>query len=96
MKKKNVLNSKITAIMGAALAAISGIGNNVHAADNASGMVSDNNSIEFNAQKKKPMPVLKLNLQNLADSKFVANHNSHASHRSHYSHYSHRSGAMFN
>jgi hypothetical protein len=47
---------------------------------------------------QKPMPILKLNSINMADSKFVASHVSHSSHRSHsshYSHYSHRSGALF-
>jgi hypothetical protein len=96
MKKKNLLNAKVMAIMGAALAAITGVNGSVKAAALESLPNNDANSTEFKTLKRKPMPVLKLNIHNVEDSKFVASHVSHASHRSHYSHYSHRSGAMFN
>jgi hypothetical protein len=41
--------------------------------------------------KIKTMPILKLNIGNPANSRFVANHESHASHSSHDSHSSHSS-----
>jgi hypothetical protein len=50
-------------------------------------------SIEVKSSIRKPMPVLKLNLNNPDDSKFIASHQSHRSHSSHRSHYSHRSYA---
>ena len=93
---KTKLNSKVAAIMGAALAAISGIHSTANASTNETTSSNESNSFEYKAQKRKPMPVMKLNMQNPEDSRFIANHNSHSSHRSHYSHYSHRSGAMFN
>ena|ERR1700754_1700517 len=45
--------------------------------------------------KVKPMPVLKMNLNDPSKNQFVASHASHRSHSSHSSHHSHRSGAMF-
>lgn len=88
------LTVKATAIFGAALAAISGI-------DNGTEISTENQSFEPNTYnikeygKPKPMPVLKLNIDNPDKSQFISSHQSHSSHRSHYSHYSHRSGAMF-
>jgi hypothetical protein len=90
--KKGLVNLTKTAssIIGAALLALTGINAN-------STVVLQNENLEANTikikgvKKIKPMPVLKLNLNNPDDSKFVA---SHASHRSHRSHWSHRSFSM--
>lgn len=90
MKKKTSLGIKTAAILGSALAAIYGV---EKVSDFDSNSLSDDNSTQVKAGAKKPMPVLKLNLNNPDDSKFVASHQSHASHRSHRSHYSHRSFA---
>jgi len=87
------LTKKATAIFGAALAALSGT--ETIAAPVQSGN-SESKTIQIaQITKAKPMPVLKLNMSNPANSQFVALHNSHSSHRSHSSHFSHRSGAMF-
>lgn len=94
------LAKKAAAVFGAALAALTGVNANAT-------ITPENNNFESNTiqviaiGKIKPMPILKLNLNNPDDSQFVASHtshrshSSHSSHRSHYSHYSHRSGAMF-
>jgi hypothetical protein len=91
------LTKKAAAVFGAALTALIGVDANAT-------ITSQNDTFELNTiqvkeiSKVKPMPVLKLNMDNPDDSQFVASHNSHrshSSHRSHYSHYSHRSGAMF-
>jgi hypothetical protein len=70
-------------------------------------MHTNNPPNEFEAGQRgkiKPMPILKLNLQNPDLSKFIAqhdshsshdSHNSHDSHSSHSSHYSHDSGGMY-
>ena len=98
-QKKRLVNltNKAAAVFGAALAALTGTGDN-------SKITTQNDNFESNTiQLKdvvriKPMPVLKLNMNNIDDSQFVASHtshSSHSSHRSHSSHYSHRSGAMF-
>jgi hypothetical protein len=92
MKKGTNLILKASAIAGAALAAIYGVENKIETKENFS---DDTNSIQVKVNSKKPMPVLKLNLSNVEDSKFIASHTSHRSHSSHRSHYSHRSGAMF-
>ena len=88
------LTKKAAAVFGAALAALTGV--------NANATVTPlNDNFETNTiqvkeiGKVKPMPILKLNLDNPDDSQFVASHTSHRSHSSHSSHYSHRSGAMF-
>ena len=93
---KNKLNAKITAIIGAALASI----NNAEGKDlNMSPILVDDSKTEsFDTFSKKPMPVLKLDINNPENHKFIASHVSHASHRSHSSHrshFSHRSGGMF-
>lgn len=91
------LTKKAAAVFGAALAALTGVDANAT-------MTPQNDNFESNTiqvkeiGKVKPMPILKLNMDNPDDSQFVASHTSHSSHRSHsshYSHYSHRSGAMF-
>jgi hypothetical protein len=91
------LTKKAAAVFGAALAALTGVDANA-----ATTFPNDNfesNTIQVKEiGKVKPMPILKLNLDNPDESQFVASHTSHrshSSHRSHYSHYSHRSGAMF-
>ena len=90
------LNSKISAIIGAALASI----NSVDAKElNIKKVNHDDSKTEsFDNFNRKPMPVLKLDLNNPENNKFIASHVSHASHRSHSSHrshFSHRSGGMF-
>ena len=92
MKKRTNLILKVSAIAGSALAAIYGVESKI---ENMEHLTGGPNTIQMKPNSKKPMPVLKLNLLNIEDSKFVASHVSHASHRSHSSHYSHRSGAMF-
>ena len=85
------LTKKAAAVFGAALAALAGVDTNAI-------MTPQNDNFESNTiqvkgiGKVKPMPILKLNLDNLDESQFVA---SHSSHKSHSSHYSHKSGAMF-
>ena len=87
------LSKKIAAIIAGSIATLTPVESNA--------MNTTAENIEPNADnyiligKKKPMPVLKMNLFNPENSQFVASHTSHASHRSHSSHYSHRSGAMF-
>lgn len=96
-KKKNGLvnlTMKATAIFGAAMAALTGI--QPSAPINSEQANLDGRTVQLNEiAKKKPMPLLKLNIHNPENSHFVANHTSHRSHSSHRSHYSHRSGAMF-
>jgi hypothetical protein len=88
------LTKKAAAVFGAALAALTGV--DVNTATTFSNDNFESNTIQVNEiGKVKPMPILKLNLDNPDDSKFVASHTSHRSHSSHRSHYSHRSGAMF-
>jgi hypothetical protein len=94
------LTKKAAAVFGAALAALTGV-------DTNSTMTPQNDNVESNTiqvkeiGKVKPMPILKLNMDNPENSLFVSqhrshySHSSHSSHSSHYSHYSHRSGAMF-
>ena len=55
----------------------------------------DRNTFELKTSLKKPMPVLKLNMNNIEDSKFVSSHVSHSSHRSHNSHRSHAAHRSF-
>ncbi len=88
------LTKKATAIFGAALAALTGFNANNSIPSEIDNL--ENKTIQVKEiGKVKPMPVLKLNMNNPENSQFVASHRSHSSHRSHYSHYSHRSGAMF-
>lgn len=91
------LTRKAAAVFGAALAALTGVNSNAT-------MTLQNDNFESNmiqvkeVGKVKPMPILKLNMDNPDDSQFIASHTSHrshSSHSSHSSHYSHRSGAMF-
>ena len=91
MKSKSKLASKTAAIVAATLASLST--NSVQASDLSSvDLQKDDNSSHIRTNTfKKLIPVLKLNLNNLADSQFVANHASHRSHSSHSSHTSHRS-----
>lgn len=89
-KKVSRVALKVSAVLGAALASLTGTKSealNTMFEGDASA-----NKEQVQDYKIKPMPVLKLNMENPADSKFVANHQSHGSHRSHSSHYSHRSG----
>ncbi len=93
-KKHRILNltKKATAVFGAALAALSSTSANATIVNED---VINNNAIQFQAKgTRKPMPVLKLNLNNVEDSQFVAAHRSHSSHRSHRSHFSHRSSSF--
>lgn len=91
MKNKKItgnLTKKVSTIFGLAIAALT--------SNQAKAIEMPNNDfvpieIKLDAQKVKPMPVLKLNLNDLGDSKFIASHSSHSSHRSHSSHSSHRS-----
>ena len=91
------LTKKAAAIFGAAFAALTG----VEAINSLSAQVDNLESKAIQIKeigKAKPMPVLKLNMNNSENSQFVAqhrSHSSHSSHSSHRSHYSHRSGAMF-
>lgn len=90
-KKNRILNltKKATAVFGAALAALTSTSVNATVINEE---VTNNNTIKIQANSsRKPMPVLKLNLNNVEDSQFVAAHRSHSSHSSHSSHYSHRS-----
>lgn len=92
-KKYRILNltKKVTAVFGVALAALTS--NTVNATTVNQDVVSDDNIIQFQAKtSKKPMPLMKLNLNNVEKSKFVASHMSHRSHSSHRSHMSHFSG----
>ncbi len=92
-KKNRILNltKKATAVFGAALAALTSTSANATLVNED---VINNNTIQFQAKStRKPMPVLKLNLNNVEDSQFVAAHRSHSSHSSHSSHYSHRSSS---
>lgn len=91
------LTKKAASVFGAALAALTGVDANAT-------ITPQNDKFESNTiqvkeiGKVKPMPILKLNMDNPDDSQFVASHTSHrshSSHSSHSSHYSHRSGAMF-
>jgi len=95
MSKKK-LNTKISAIIGAALASV----NNIEAKEFQIPQLDndDSNTESFESISKKPMPVLRLDINNPENHKFIASHVSHASHRSHSSHrshFSHRSGGMF-
>jgi hypothetical protein len=92
MKKKLSLSAKTAAIFGAALAAIS---SNQKISTVITEDSFESNVKDIKVQAKKPMPVLKLNLNNPEESKFVAGHVSHASHRSHASHSSHWSHRSF-
>lgn len=91
------LTKKAAAVFGTALAALTGL-NTEEVLTTQSDKI-ESNVIQANGiGKVKPMPVLKLNMDNPDASQFVASHTSHrshSSHRSHYSHYSHRSGALF-
>lgn len=101
--KKNELanlKKKASAIFGAALAALTGIQANATMPSKFDNLESK--IIQFKEiGKVKPMPVLKLNPNNLENSILAgihsshSSHSSHRSHNSHRSHYSHRSGAMF-
>ena len=94
LKKNGLLNlsKKATAVFGAALAALTSSSANATLVNNEE--VNNNNTIQFQAKNnRKPMPVLKLNINNVEDSQFVAAHRSHSSHSSHSSHYSHRSSS---
>lgn len=87
---------KASLVFGSALAALSG-GDATTTNLSPTEEANSGNTIEFQAQaaKKKPMPLLRLNLNNPEQSVMIAQHGSHSSHSSHSSHYSHRSGAMF-
>jgi hypothetical protein len=88
------LTLKTASVFGAAIAALSGFEANELATTLNDDL--DSKTIELKSSNKvKPMPVLKLNMENPDNSQFIASHRSHSSHRSHYSHYSHRSGALF-
>ena len=94
-KKNRILNltKKATAVFGAALAALTS--SSASATVVNEDVVNNNNIIQFQAKNtRKPMPVLKLNLNNVENSQFVAQHRSHSSHSSHSSHYSHRSSSF--
>jgi hypothetical protein len=97
--KKGIANltKKAATVFGAALSALTGVDANVITTSQNDNFES--NTIQFKEiGKVKPMPVLKLNINNLDNSQFVASHTSHrshSSHRSHRSHYSHWSGALF-
>jgi hypothetical protein len=94
-KKNRILNltKKATAVFGAALAALTSSSANATVVNED--VVNNNNIIQFQAKNtRKPMPVLKLNLNNVENSQFVAQHRSHSSHSSHSSHYSHRSSSF--
>lgn len=95
--KKSQINftKKVTSVLVSALAGLTGVVTMTTATYSDDNFESGANQIKENG-KVKPMPVLKLNMDNPDDSKFVASHQSHRSHSSHRSHYSHRSGAMFN
>ena len=88
------LTKKAAAVFGVALAALTGI--QANASTSALTDNSDASTIQNEGVRNiKPMPVLKLNPNNPANSRFIAQHESHSSHSSHSSHYSHRSGSMF-
>lgn len=92
-KKNRILDlsKKTTAVFGAALAALTSTAANAKLVNDD---VVNDNTIQFQVRStRKPMPVLKLNLNNVEDSQFVAAHRSHSSHSSHRSHYSHRSSS---
>jgi hypothetical protein len=92
-KGKSGLGLKVAMIVSAAIAALGVQKTNATTELPA----ADNKNIDFAQETAKPkkMPVLKLNPQNLAQSRFVAQHSSHSSHSSHASHSSHHSGGMF-
>jgi hypothetical protein len=84
------LTKKASAVFASALAALTS--NSVNAEVNNEIILQNDNTINYSTiGPKKPMPVMKLNLNNVENSHFVAAHRSHYSHSSHYSHYSHRS-----
>lgn len=91
------LTKKVTAIFGAAFAALTGF--QTTASIPAQGDNLDSKTIQLREiGKVKPMPILKLNPNSPENSQFIAqhrSHSSHSSHSSHRSHFSHRSGAMF-
>lgn len=99
-KKKNGLTNltkKATAIFGAALASLTSVQTTASVPEQTDNLESKTIQTK-EIGKVKPMPILKLNLNNPENNKFVAqhrSHSSHSSHSSHRSHYSHRSGAMF-
>ncbi len=91
------LTKKAAVVFGAALAALTGVDVNAAVAPQNDNFTSKTIQVK-EIGKIKPMPILKLNMENPDDSQFVASHvshSSHSSHRSHSSHYSHRSGAIF-
>jgi len=97
MSKFFNLTKKIAAVLGSAMAALTG----AEANDNMSTStpVQNDKVIEMqHTSKLKPMPVMKLkSVTNMELNQFVASHGSHrshSSHSSHSSHYSHRSGGM--
>jgi hypothetical protein len=92
MKKKPSLTALTLAVLSSALTSIQRDNKLVQTNDVSQ---LDRNSFDLKASVKKPMPVLKLNMNNIEDSKFVASHISHSSHRSHGSHGSHRSHRSF-
>ncbi len=92
MKKKTSLTALTIAILSSAMSSLQRDNKMDQTFDVGK---SDSNTSSFKSASKKPMPVLKLNLNSIEDSKFVASHTSHSSHRSHGSHGSHRSHRSF-
>lgn len=91
-KKKGLVNltKRTTAILSAALTALTG-SKAIASAPITNGLLKSN-TVEFKSIKSKPMSILKLNVNNPENSKFVTSHRSHSSHSSHRSHSSHYSG----
>jgi len=75
MNSNSNLSKKIAMIMAASMSALS-VGANTLPAQS---VPSEGKTIEYKQVKTaKPMPVLKLNFSNPANSKFVAQHSSHS------------------
>lgn len=91
------LSEKIASIVGVAIAALTGVQISASIPVQSENIVNQTVHIK-DLGKSKPMPILKINSNNLNNIQLVSahrSHSSHSSHSSHQSHYSHRSGAMF-
>lgn len=94
-KGKSGLAKKIAIIIGTAISALGVQKTSATALPEIPATDGKNIDYAKEAAKPKKMPVLKLNPQNIGQSKLVAQHSSHHSHASHSSHSSHSSGGMF-
>ena len=83
------LSKKVALIVVASLSALTVSAGTLPSQSN----FAEGKTIEYQQVKtvRKPMPVLKLNINNPSLGKFYASHRSHSSHHSHRSHHSHYS-----